>query len=182
MTLMTDRLSWLGLTVIILASVLGVSGCLGGMPETHTSTPTEVRYETCPAFDPVEKEGVPVMHPPSLGTGDDVTLHPNLVEDTIEAIKRELKDPYTIERLEIEEAGEALAVTVTDIGPGDRLTGPRYELEDGRELYKNIHLWGYAAFEDGSEISFHVWAHPVPSGQQCEIQGVAIQPSSFLVI
>ncbi len=175
MTLATERLSWLGLRVIILVSVLGVSGCLGG-------TPTKVRYETCPAFDPDEKEGVPVMYPPSLGTGDDVTLHPDLVEDTIEAIKRELEDPRVIERLEIEEAGEALAVTVTDTGPGDRVTGPRHKLEDGRELYRNIHLWGWATFEDGSEVNFHVWAHPAPSGHECEIQGVAIQSSSFLVI
>ncbi len=139
-------------------------------------------YETCPAFDPDEKEGVPVMHPPMLGHGDDVTLHPELVEDTIEAIKRELEDPYTIELLEIEEAGEAIAVTVSDTGPGDRLTRPRHKLGDGRELYSSIHLWGWAAFEDGSEISFNVWVNPAPTGLECEIQGVAIKPSWFVPI
>ena len=139
-------------------------------------------YETCPAFDPAEKEGIPRMLPAMPGRGDDVTLHPKLVEDTIKAIKRKLKDPHTIKRLEIEEAGEAIAVTVTDTGPGDRWTGPRHKLEDGRELYWNIHLWGWATFEDGSEISFHVWAAPAPSGLECEIQGVAIQPSSFVPI
>ena len=139
-------------------------------------------YENCPAFDPDEKEDVPRMLPAMPGRGDDVTLHPDLVEDTIEAIKRELKDPYTIERLEIEEAGEAIAVTVTDTGPGDRWTGPRHKLGDGRELYSNIHLWGWATFEDGSEISFHVWAGPAPSRLGCEIQGVAIQPSWFVPI
>ena len=113
---------------------------------------------------------------------DEVTLHPELVEDTIEAIKRDLKSPYTIELLEIEDAGEAVQVTVTDTGEGDRMTGPRHELGDGRELYHNIHLWGSATFEDGSEISFHVWAAPVPSGWECEIQGVAIQPSWFVPI
>ena len=138
-------------------------------PETATIS-GKGSYETCPAFEP---ESVSTM------LRDEVTLHPDLVEDTIKAIKRELKDPYTIERLEIEEAGEAMQVTVTDTGGGDRLTGPRHKLGDGRELYRNIHLWGWATFEDGSKISFHVWAAPVPSGQECEIQGVAIQPSSF---
>lgn len=139
-------------------------------------------YETCPSFDPEEKKGVPRWNPPMPGRGDDVTLHPDLVEDTIEAIKMELKDPYTIERLQIEEAGEAIAVTVTDTGPGDRWTLPRHKLPDGRELYRNIHLWGWAAFEDGSEISFHVWAGPAPSGLECKIEGVAIQPSWFVPI
>ena len=152
-------------------------------PSVPTPTPLEARdeegkpvtakgmYETCPAF---ETESLPTM------LRDEVTLHPELVKDTIEAIKRELRDPYTIQLLGIEEAGEAMQVTVADTGEGDRMTGPRHQLGDGRELYNNFHLWGWATFEGGSEISFHVWAAPVPSGQDCEIQGVAIKPSSFV--
>ena len=130
-------------------------------------------YETCPAFEAESLSTIP---------HDEVTLHPELVEDTIEAIKSKLKAPYVIERLGIEEAGEAIQVTVTDTGPGDRMTGPRHKLGDGRELYANIHLWGRATFEDGSEINFQVWAGPVPSGRGCEIEGVAIQPAFFVPI
>ena len=181
MTLVTDRLSWLGLRVIILASVLGVSGCLGGMPEPHTPTatpvppptPTPSRYETCPSFDPDEVETYVGLWLPRMPS-EDVTLHPDLVGDTIEAIKRALKGPYTIKELEIEEAGEAIAVTVTDTGGGVRMGLPTHKLGDGRELYHHIRLWGSATFEDGSEISFHVWVWPVLSGRQCEIQGVRI--------
>lgn len=131
------------------------------------------RYKTCPSF---------VWEDDLSKVNDEVTLHPDLVEDTIEAIKRELKNPHIVELLEIEESGEAIQVTVTDTGTGDRWTGPRHELGDGSELYRNIHLWGSATFEDGSEISFHVWAHPIPSGSECEIQGVALQPSGFVPI
>ena len=133
----------------------------------------ENRYETCPSFDDADDR---------LAIEDEVTLHPDLVEDTIEAIERELKYPHTIERLEIEEAGVAIQVTVTDTGTGDRLHGPRHKLGNGSELYHHIHLWGNATFEDGSEVSFRVSAHPVPSGYQCAIQGVAIQPSWFAPI
>ena len=130
-------------------------------------------YESCPSFKEEDSRIV---------GQDEVTLHPSLVEDTIEAIKRELRNPYTIERLEIAEAGEAIEVTVTDTGSGDRLTGPRHELRDGSELYYNIHLWGSARFENSSEVRFHVWAHPIPSGRECAIRSVALQPSSFVPI
>ena len=124
------------LTILLILLVASLSACN--------------RYETCPSFKKEEGDFVK-MH-------DEVTLHPDLVEDTIEAIKRELKNPYTIERLEIEEAGEAIQVTVTDNGTGDRLTGPRHKLGDGSELYRSIRLRGSATFEDGSEARFHVWA------------------------
>ena len=90
-------------------------------------------HEICPTF---ETEGTSTI------LSDQVTLHPELVEDTIEAIERELRAPHTIERLGVEQAGEAVQVTVSDTGEGDRMTGPKHKLGDGRELYYNIHLWG----------------------------------------
>ena len=136
------------------------------------NTVEPVKYGNCPAFEDVDDD-IPDME-------DDVTLHTDLVEDTIEAIKRELGYTHTIKDLEIEGAGEAIEVSVTDFGIGDRMTGPRYELGDGRELYWNIHLWGSATFSDGSDVGFQLWAKPVPAGSDCEIQSVSIQPLGFV--
>ena len=140
-------------------------------------------------FETFEPTNCPVIVPDYTDSGyryleDRVVLHPNLVEKIIEAIKQDLKDPYTIESLNIEGAGEATEIFIGNEGTGDYLTGPRYALSDGRELYRTVHQWAGAEFEDGSSVSFHVWSAPSPvtPGVNCRIEGVAIQPSTFVPI
>ena len=117
-------------------------------------------------FETFEPTNCPVIVPYHSESGyrylrDRVILHPEIVEKIVEAIRWDLKnDPYTIERLEIEDTGEVTEVFIGNEGTGDYLTGPRYRLPDGREIYKNVHLWAGATFEDGSDVSFHVWAAP----------------------
>ncbi len=131
-------------------------------------------------IDPDEVEYVGLSLP--IMPSEDVTLHPELVEDTIELVKRALKGDGTIKELGIEEAGEAMQVTVTDTGGGVRMGGPTRKLGDGRELYHEVWLGGSATFEDGSETGFQVWAYPALSSRGCTIQRVIIFHEYFAPI
>lgn len=131
-------------------------------------TPTPTIFENCPAFDPST---------PMLALYDRVVLHPDLMADTIEAVRGELQDARVAKKLGVGGAGEPVEILVSDSGTGDRLVSPRYKLADGRELYVSIGLNGGAKFEDGSHVDFVVWASPLPAGRAgCYVQGVAIQP------
>lgn len=136
-------------------------------------TPTPVAYENCPAFDGL------------YAYSDPVTLHPDLVEDTIRLVREAMMDSWVVAELGIRGKGEPLEVSVDNEGVGDGMHAPRYELPDGRQLYYNIHLWGWAEFADDFQVDFHVWVKPAPASSgklECEVEGVGIKHGSFVPI
>ena len=168
------RILFVGVAVVLLSGVACETATA-----TPTPTPTPTGYENCPAWDPQN----PPYREPMLPSPPDwgVTLHPTLVDQATEIVKKRLKDPDVIEAWGIEGVGEATVVVVESVGEGLWFIQPRDTLEDGRKLYRYVEVRVWATFESGFGIRRGVWVIPVASGEQCAVRDVAFDSPMPLI-
>lgn len=150
---------YLATVAVSILALVGLVACFNGASDNR-----------CPGFDDSVKVLVPVR----------IELQPDLVDQIAEAVRQDLKDPVTIDNLQIEDAGKATLVRVNDkFVLGDPRPMPN-ERRDGTRFYRVIELMTEAHFEDGMNLYFRVYANVSDSEEGCIVNGVAIPPLGFI--